>query len=248
MPPPPPAAPRCLDGVTTYRKGRDRGFQSMLSRVFTQRVFQAECVRKVDGRYDGVAWEYARQNAMATATVLCVVDTETRRRGKGAQRTCGFGVGHVDSTRSRLIVDVVCSSQRQGGRILRALEAHARDEALRVVALRAATDALIPIYERHGYERRVNACAPRRHERRGLGGLDSALHGYWMTKCLPPPAPPPTPRKAQRAAVESEPPPPKRARAAPAFLADLRDVYVPLRRSPRAGRPATTRTAAARRA
>ena len=77
-------------------------------------------------------------------------------------------------------IDLVCSQDRLGGRILAALEDYGKGQGLKVAALRAADPPLVRVYERKGYKRIANACVtPSRAGRIALRDLDKFAPRVW---------------------------------------------------------------------
>ena len=86
---------------------------------------------------------------------------------------CGFGLAftkHVpELSASVFYIDLVCSQERMGGKVLAALEAYGAKQGAKVAALRAAVPALVAIYEKKGisawptraFLRRARPASPR---------------------------------------------------------------------------------------
>jgi hypothetical protein len=145
----------CAKDVTVVTNANPR-FAGLLDDVFKPNNFNRHCTRMKGGVPIGVNVTYAKRYMRPRATVIaCFL---------GNVSSCGFGLGFPkwvpELRKSVFYADIVCSSQRKGGDILRALEDHARSNGAHVIALRAAAPALIGVYENHKFKRLANACQP----------------------------------------------------------------------------------------
>lgn len=148
------------------------------------------CMRRGVAKIDP---DYVRVNTKGKATVLCWFPES---------EACGFALGHERNAQV-FFVDLLCTQKKQGRRLLKEMEAYAREREIPLVALRAASEALVPVYEERGYARVADACVPpskidkklRRKLERKLKTLDEEglekkdrgdlyLHGAWMSKCV----------------------------------------------------------------
>lgn len=129
-------------------------FRSVLDALFKGKTFGAQCTSSKGG----VSRQYAVRHMRARATLVAWAGSDS------SSLDCGFALGMIKHDPGHppvLYVDLVCSQQRQGGRLLAALEEYAtRRRLASVAALRAATPGLLSVYERKGYRRQANACLP----------------------------------------------------------------------------------------
>ena len=134
-----------------------KDFQTRLAALFDRSTFNDQCM----GVKGGVNLTYARGHMKQRATVIAYVPREPCAR---RTCTCGFGLGFAKTVPgiegTVFYIDLVCSQERMGGRILAALEAHGARQGARVAALRAAVPALVRVYLKKGDHRLADACDP----------------------------------------------------------------------------------------
>lgn len=137
---------------------RNKRFDTTLADVFKTSNFEGQCT----GKRGLVNVGYARQYMRSRATVLAYAHRAPCTKSGGC--FCGFGLGFTklvkELSASVFYVDLVCSQERMGGKVLAALETYAARTGARVVALRAAVPQLVAIYEKRGYKRIADACVP----------------------------------------------------------------------------------------
>ena len=145
-------------------------FRSALDSLFNGKTFDAQCTSSKGT----VNKQYAVRHMRSRATLVAWAGSD---ESSSSSPDCGFALGMIkrDSEHPVLYIDLVCSQQRQGGKLLAALEGYASHHGLAsVAALRAATPGLLKVYERKGYRRQANACLPpSRANRLILRALDS---------------------------------------------------------------------------
>lgn len=131
-------------------------FDEMVEKVFQTASFKAQCV----GAKGMVNITYARRYMKSRATVLVYSSRDTCTERGGC--FCGFGLGYIKRVdgASVLYIDLVCSQEKIGRGLLQALEAYGAGSKANVAALRAATPDLVSVYEKRGYHRLADACAP----------------------------------------------------------------------------------------
>lgn len=144
-------------GVTVVTAG-DKRFKKVLAELFEEHNFRGQC----EGPKGSVNVTYARTYMRPRATVVAWYGRPVCTKDGGC--SCGFGLGFTKRVkelgRSVFYVDLVCSQERKGGKILAAMESYAKSVGADVVALRAAVPDLIALYEKKGYHRMANACVP----------------------------------------------------------------------------------------
>ena len=126
--------------------------------VFSTKIFEEQCILRANKK-KGVNIDYAREHMKAKATVIA-----WSRPTSCSTCSCGFALGYMKEVaelgKTVMYVDLVCSQHRLGSQLLAALEEHGRKRGATVVALRAATDELVPVYRKKGYHRIADACVP----------------------------------------------------------------------------------------
>ena len=133
-------------------------FEETRKLVFRTDIFQKQCTR-VNSKTASVSIDYARKHMRAKATVIA-----WSRPTSCSTCSCGFALGYIKRVaelgKTVMYVDLVCSQHRLGGQLLAALEEYGRTRGATLVALRAATKELIPVYRKKGYHRVADACVP----------------------------------------------------------------------------------------
>lgn len=146
------------DRETTTVSKSDARFNSLLTQLFSAKNFDGQC----KGKKGGVDIKYARNYMRPRATVIAWYGRPVCLKKGGC--SCGFGLGFSKYVKeldeSVFYIDLVCSQEKKGGKILASLEAYAKKTRAKMVALRAAIPALIQVYEKRGYHRVANACVP----------------------------------------------------------------------------------------
>ena len=136
----------------------NEGFDAALKDIFLPANFKAQCT----GAKGMVNLPYAQRYMKSRATVL--VYSRRRAHTKRGGGYCGFGLGYTKNVEelsaSVFYIDLVCSQERMGSDLLAQLEMYGASQGAKVAALRAAVPALISVYEKKGYRRLADACAP----------------------------------------------------------------------------------------
>lgn len=164
------SSPECEEEVNVIDK-KNKNFEEIMKQVFEKKNFEAQCV----GAKGLVNYGYALRYMRSRATVV-VYSPRTPCTKKGGC-FCGFGLGYTKHVKelsaSVFYIDLICTQDKMGRKLLQALEAYGARKGAKVAALRAATPALISVYVKRGYHRLADACAtPSRAGRKALRELD----------------------------------------------------------------------------
>jgi len=128
------------------------------------------------------SWARAESIPRADYIIVALRPTVGLRSGGSAYAVCGFGI-LKDTSRVEMYLDVLCSSQRYGGRILAFAEELARSMGKARMRL-SSLEKPLGFYVKNQYKEVDDACNPMSRVYRTGNRID----GFRMTKCITPQA------------------------------------------------------------
>ena len=136
--------------------------------------FTTQCKHKVSYQYG----KY--QVSKADYILVAFSDNVSSRSGSSRTTVCGFLLLQHLRKVNTAYIDVVCSSARYGGRLIKSAEEYAK-QVLNVRLMKlSALPHVVQYYEKLMYKETDDACVPNLKKKR----KGKAENGYRMTKCL----------------------------------------------------------------
>ena len=129
------------------------------------------------------SWARAESIPRADYIIVALRPTVGLRSGGSAHAVCGFGIlkdtSPVDNPKLEMYLDVLCSSQRYGGRILASAEELARSMGKARMRL-SSLEKPLGFYVKNQYKEVDDPCNPMSRVYRTGNRID----GFRMTKCI----------------------------------------------------------------
>lgn len=168
---PPPRAPPPACEIRVFSKAQGQITPEVIGWV------QANLADQCGGDVVG-SWARAESIPFADYFIVALRPTVGLRSGASGHAVCGFGI-LKDSSREEMYLDVLCSSQRYGGRILAFAEQLARGKGKQRMRL-SSLEKPLGFYAKNHYREVDDACNPASKEYRKGNRID----GFRMTKCI----------------------------------------------------------------
>ena len=126
-----------------------------------------------------VQYAYGKDAVKRAHYVFLAEDTKLLRSGETRVKLCGFLL--LQFRGNEAYIDVVCSKDGTGGKLIKAAEMFAHKSGKPVMKLSALPNVINYYNQKHGYRHTNSPCVenPRIRQR------GNAIDGYRMTKCLP---------------------------------------------------------------